>query len=163
SIVFGPEDGFLNRFGDLAAKAPFMPLICGNTRFQPVYVGDVATAVFQALTQDDFKGKTYELGGPKTYSFKEVLSFILSETMRRRPFLPIPTPLAKLQGAMLGLLPNPPLTLGQVKMLENDNVVGEGALGLEAFGIEPTTMESIAPSYLVRYRPRGRFSKKTAE
>lgn len=163
SIVFGPEDGFLNRFGDLAAKAPFMPLICGNTRFQPVYVGDVATAVFQALTQDDFQGKTYELGGPKTYSFKEVLSFILSETMRRRPFLPIPTPLAKLQGAVLGMLPNPPLTLGQVKMLENDNVVGEGALGLEAFGIEPTTMESIAPSYLVRYRPRGRFSKKTAE
>ncbi|MEM9878456.1 MAG: complex I NDUFA9 subunit family protein, partial [Pseudomonadota bacterium] len=86
SIVFGPEDGFLNRFGDLAAKAPFMPLICGQTRFQPVYVGDVATAVCQALTQDDFQGKTYELGGPKTYSFKEVLSFILSETMRRRPF-----------------------------------------------------------------------------
>jgi len=163
SIVFGPEDGFLNRFGDMAAKAPFMPLICGNTRFQPVYVGDVAEAVFKALTQAGFEGKTYELGGPRAYTFKEVLRFILDETMRKRPFIPIPTPVAKIQGAVLGMLPNPPLTLGQVKMLENDNVVSPDAQGLEAFDIEPTTMEAIAPSYLVRYRPRGRFSKKTQE
>jgi len=163
SIVFGPEDGFLNRFGDLAAKAPFMPLICGSTRFQPVYVGDVADAICQALTTDAFQGQTYELGGPATYSFKEILRFLLEVTMRRRPFLPIPTPLAKVQGAVLGLLPNPPLTLGQVKMLEHDNVVAEGAQGLSAFGVEPTPVEAIAPSYLVRYRPRGRFSKKTMD
>ncbi|MEO0410891.1 MAG: complex I NDUFA9 subunit family protein [Pseudomonadota bacterium] len=162
SIVIGPEDQFMNRFGDMARKSPFMPLICGKSRFQPVYVCDVAQAAFKALTSDAYQGQTYELGGPQTYSFKELLSYIMDETMHKRPFLPIPTAIAEIQGAIMGLLPNPPLTRGQVKMLQNDNVVSGSALGLADFAIEPTPMESIAPSYLVRYRPHGRFSKKDA-
>jgi NADH dehydrogenase len=86
----------------------------------------------------------------------------MEETMNKRPLLPIPTPIAEIQGALMSLLPNPPLTKGQVKMLQNDNVVSDGAKGLEAFGIEPTPVEAIAPSYLVRHRPQGRFSKKDA-
>lgn len=162
SIVFGPEDGFFNRFGDMARKAPVMPLICGDTRFQPVYVGDVADAIVAALTQDGFADETYELGGPRAYTFRELLEYIMEETMNKRPLLPIPTPIAEIQGALMSLLPNPPLTKGQVKMLQNDNVVSDGAKGLEAFGIEPTPVEAIAPSYLVRHRPQGRFSKKDA-
>lgn len=161
SIVFGPEDGFFNRFGDMARKSPVMPLICGHTRFQPVYVGDVADAICAALTRGDFVGETYELGGPRVYTFKELLEYIMEETMHKRPFLPIPTPIAELQGAVLSLLPNPPLTKGQVKMLQQDNVVSVGAKGLEAFDVEPATVEAITPDYLVRHRPQGRFSKKT--
>lgn len=162
SIVIGPEDGFLNRFGDMARKSPLMPLICGDSKFQPVYVGDVADAITAALTTGDYAGETYELGGPRAYTFKEILSYIMEETMNKRPFLPIPTPIAEIQGAIMGMLPNPMLTKGQVKMLQNDNVVGGGMKCLEAFGIEPTPMESVAPDYLVRHRPQGRFSKKDA-
>ncbi|MEM7568846.1 MAG: complex I NDUFA9 subunit family protein [Pseudomonadota bacterium] len=162
SIVVGPEDQFLNRFGDMARKSPVMPLICGETRFQPVYVGDVAKAAFKALTSTGYEGKTYALGGPQTYSFKDLLRYIMDETMHSRPFLPIPTPIAEIQGALMSVLPNPPLTRGQVKMLQNDNVVAEGALTLADFDITPTPMESVAPSYLVRHRPHGRFSKKDA-
>ncbi|MEM9287301.1 MAG: complex I NDUFA9 subunit family protein [Pseudomonadota bacterium] len=162
SIVFGPEDAFLNRFADLARKSPFMPLICGSTQFQPVYVVDVADATFAALTTDTYQGQTYWLGGPKVYSFKDLLTYIMDEAMQKRPFLPIPAGIAEIQGAVMSLLPNPPLTRGQVKMLRGDNVVPEGALGIDAFGITPTPVESIAPSYLVRHRPHGRFSKKDA-
>lgn len=162
SIVIGPEDGFLNRFGDMARKSPVMPLICGDTQFQPVYVGDVADAVVAAMTTGKHAGETYELGGPRAYTFKEILTYIMDETMNKRPFLPIPAPIAEIQGAVMGMLPNPMLTRGQVKMLKNDNVVSEGAQGLEAFGITPTPMETVAPDYLVRHRPQGRFSKKTA-
>lgn len=162
SIVFGAEDGFLNRFADIARKSPLMPLICGDTKFQPVYVDDVAQAIVAALTKNGFAGQTYELGGPRTYSFKEILSYIMDETMNKRPFLPIPTAIAEIQGAVMSILPNPPLTKGQVKMLRNDNVVAQGAADISAFDIAPTPMETIAPDYLVRYRPHGRFSKKTA-
>lgn len=162
SIVIGPEDQFMNRFADMARKSPFMPLICGQTRFQPVYVCDVAQAAFKALTSNEYQGKTYELGGPKTYSFKELLAYIMEETMHKRPFLPIPVPIAEVQGAIMGLLPNPPLTRGQVRMLQSDNVVSGSAMSLTEFDINPTPLESVAPSYLVRHRPHGRFSKKDA-
>jgi uncharacterized protein YbjT (DUF2867 family) len=162
SIVFGPEDGFFNRFAAIAKVSPVMPVIQGDTRFQPVYVKDVALAAVRALTQDGFAGQTYELGGPRAYSFRALLAYILAETLYKRPLVDVPLPVAKIQAAVMGLLPNPPLTSDQLKMLGKDNVVSDGAAGLAAFGITPTPLEAIVPSYLVRYRPKGRFSVKAA-
>jgi uncharacterized protein YbjT (DUF2867 family) len=162
SIVFGPEDGFFNRFAAIAKVSPVMPVIQGDTRFQPVYVKDVALAAVRALTQDGFAGQTYELGGPRAYSFRALLAYILAETLYKRPLVDVPLPVAKIQAAVMGLLPNPPLTSDQLKMLGKDKVVSDGAAGLAAFGITPTPLEAIVPSYLVRYRPNGRFSVKAA-
>jgi NADH dehydrogenase len=158
SIVFGPEDGFFNRFAGIAKLSPVMPVICGDTRFQPVYVGDVADAVVKAVDEPGLEGKIYELGGPRTYSFRELLRYILAETHYSKPLFEIPLPLAKLQAKVMSLLPNPPLTPDQLIMLQQDNVVSEGAAGLPELGISPTPVEAIVPSYLMRYRPRGQFS-----
>lgn len=173
SIVFGPGDGFFNRFAVLAKFLPFLPLFGGgHTRFQPVYVDDVADAVCAALTGhagrpleptgEDARGRTYELGGPRVYTFRELMEIVLRETQRRRPLVPVPWPLARLQGALLGLLPHPPLTLDQVRLLEHDNVVSEAAKRegrtIEAFGIRPDAVEAIVPGYLWAHRRLGQFA-----
>jgi len=163
SIVFGPEDGFFNLFAGLARLSPFLPLIGGgHTKFQPVYVCDVSDAVMAALDRADTAGKTYELGGPRAYSFKELLQMILREIGLKRPLITVPWSIAMIQGGILGLLPKPLLTRDQVKLLKSDNVVADGALTLKDLGIDPTAVEIIVPTYLRRFRPGGRFAPKTA-
>ncbi len=155
SLVFGAEDQFFNRFGSMAMTLPVMPVIQGNSRFQPVYVGDVADAVMAALTRDDAAGQTYELGGPKVWTFRELLQWILQETRRNRPLLEIPMGLARIQARLGELLPGKPLTRDQLLLLGRDNVVTPGAKGLQDLGITPTPVELIVPEYLDRYRPGG--------
>ena len=158
SVLFGPEDDFFNKFGWLARLSPMLPLIGGGrTRFQPVFVGDVARAAAQALNDETTQGKTYELGGPEVLSFKQILELVLKETHRKRLLVPLPFGIAKMKGAILGMLPKPLLTLDQVRMLESDNVVAEGALTLRDLGIAPTAAEAIIPSYLWRFRKHGQF------
>lgn len=158
SILFGPEDDFFNRFAWLARLSPALPLIGGgHTRFQPVYVGDVARAALNALSDPSTAGKTYELGGPEIITMKQVMQLVLKETHRRRLLLPVPFGLARIQGAVLGLLPKPLLTLDQVRLLQSDNVVSEGALTLRDLGIVPEAVEAILPSYLWRFRKTGEF------
>ena len=166
SIVFGPEDGFFNRFAALARFSPALPLIGGGkTRFQPVYVGDVARALLRLIENPATAGQTYELGGPRIYSFRELLELMLREIGRRRLLVSVPFAVARAQGlameivdrATLQLLPPPPLTADQVRLLERDNVVSSGALTLADLGIQPTAVELTVPSYLARYRPGGRF------
>jgi NADH dehydrogenase len=153
SIVIGPEDGFLNRFAALARFLPALPLIGGGqTRFQPVYVGDVAQAVIAALERDDAPGKTYELGGPQTYTFAELMRYMLQVLDRRRLLVNLPFGIATLQARFLELLPEPLLTRDQVELLKQDNVVSPGAPGLEALGVTPTPIELIVPQYLARHR-----------
>lgn len=161
SLVFGSEDRFFNRFASLAKMSPVMPLIAGSSRFQPVYVGDVADAAVAVLEAGKkAQGKIFELGGPKTYTFKELLQLTMDEAMVKRPFLPIPMPIARLQAFFAQMLPDPPLTPDQLKLLAKDNVVAEGANGFKTLGITPTPVEAIVPTYLKRYRPKGQFSKK---
>jgi uncharacterized protein YbjT (DUF2867 family) len=153
SIVIGPEDGFFNRFAALARFLPALPLIGGGTtRFQPVYVGDVAGAVVAALEREDCQGQTYELGGPQIYTFAELIRYMLQVVGRRRLLVNVPFGLANLQARFLELLPDPPLTRDQVELLKRDNVVAPDMPGLEALGITPTPIELIVPQYLVRYR-----------
>ena len=155
SIVFGPEDQFFNRFAGLARMLPIMPVVAGASRFQPVYVGDVADAVIAAATREDTAGKTYELGGPRVLSFRELLRFILDTTGHHRPLVDMPSALVKLQIAIGKLLPNPPLTEDQLLMLQRDNVVAGGALGLAELGIAPKSVEAVVPGYLGRFREGG--------
>jgi NADH dehydrogenase len=132
---------------------PALPLIGGGkTRFQPVYVGDVADAIVAALTRDDAPGRTYELGGPKVYSFEELMRYMLDVIGRKRMLLPLSFRLAELQARVLELLPEPLLTRDQVELLKVDNVVSEGALTLADLGIAPTPIELVVPDYLARYR-----------
>jgi len=163
SIVFGPEDDFFNRFAALARISPVLPLIgAGKTRLQPVFVGDIAKAVLAALMGQAKHGAPYELGGPEALSLKDVMQRVLTYTMRKGMLVPCPFWLAKLQGALLQFLPNAPLTLDQVRMLEVDNVVSDAATGhgrtLQGLNIEPVGIEAVVPDYLVQYRPRGQFS-----
>lgn len=156
SIVFGPEDGFFNRFAALAQFVPALPLYGGGeTKFQPVYVGDVADAVMAALDRTDAAGRTYELGGPRVYSFRDLLQYILTVTGRRRLLLPLPWSVGRLQARVFELLPNPPLTRDQLLLLQRDNVVSPGALTLADLGIQPKAVEAIVPGYLSRFRRRG--------
>ena len=155
SLVFGPEDQFFNRFAGLARMLPFMPVVAGASRFQPVYVGDVADAVIAAATREDAVGKTFELGGPRVASFRELLRFILDTTGHHRPLVDLPAALVKLQVAIGRFLPNPPLTQDQLLMLQRDNVVAAGALGLADLGIAPKALEAVVPGYLQRFRSGG--------
>lgn len=163
SVVFGPEDDFFNRFASLARLFPALPLIGGGkTKFQPVFAGDVAKAVLAALSGEARQGAVYELGGPEILTMKDVMERVLDYTMRRKLLLNLPFPLAKLQGRLLQMLPNPPLTLDQVRLLERDNVVSAEAVSegrtLTGLGIEPVAVEAVVPDYLEQYRPRGQFS-----
>jgi NADH dehydrogenase len=160
SIVFGPEDDFFNRFAAMAKLSPALPLIGGGaTRFQPVYVGDVADAVAAALADPATAGRTYELGGPTVYSFADLMRLMLEQTGRHRLLVPVPFGLARLKAWFLEKLPVPPLTRDQVLMLERDNVVG-GAPGLAELGIRPTAAETVLPTYLDRYRKGNLFPQR---
>ena len=159
SVVFGPEDNFFNMFAEMARLSPALPLIGGGaTKFQPVYVGDVSAAVMAALTNPEARGKTYELGGPAQYSFKELLQMMLRETGQKASLVSIPFPVASLIGALTGCLPGAPLTADQVAQLKSDNVVASGAEGLAALGITPTAIQAVLPTYMDVYRKGGRFA-----
>jgi len=160
SVVFGPDDDFFNRFGAMAEAISILPLIGGGrTKFQPVYVDDVARAAFVALTSDTTEGKTYELGGPTIYTLKEVMELVVAQTARKCRMVEIPFWLASLKATFLELLPTPPLTRDQVILLKSDNVVSEGAATLADLGIKPTACEAILPTYLDRFRPGGRYNR----
>jgi len=164
SIIFGPEDGFFTRFARMARFTPVLPLIGGSTKFQPVYVGDVAEAVANALDRPDARGQIYELGGPRTYTMKELLQYITHEIDRPRMLLPIPMlfagPMGYTVGALSKLNPffGPPITGDQVQLLQHDNIVSPGAKTLADLGVASLdSVESIAPTYLWRHRPHGQF------
>jgi NADH dehydrogenase len=162
SIIFGAEDEFFNRFAAMAQLAPALPLIGGgNTQFQPVYVGDVADAIARKIVQGS-EGKTYELGGPRTYSFKELLDYMLKVIAKKRLLVPVPwfgANMLGLMGELSGALPfiAPFLTRDQVRNLKQDNIVSSDALGFSDLGITPETVEAIVPTYLVKYRKYGEF------
>jgi uncharacterized protein YbjT (DUF2867 family) len=167
SIIFGPEDDFFNRFASLARMAPALPLIGGGrTRFQPVFVGDVATAIADAVDGKTRPGTTYELGGPEVRTFKELMEFVLATIERKRLLVPLPFFAAKLQASILQFAPTPPLTPDQVEMLRSDNVVSDAAKAqgrtLQGLGIEPDSIEAIVPSYLWRFRKTGQFRSRLA-
>ena len=158
SVVFGPEDGFFNRFAAMAALSPVLPVLGrppGGPSFQPVYVGDVAAAIAKVLDDPATAGKTYELGGPARYTLAEIMALVLQWTGRKRLVAWMPTGLAELQACVLGLLPVPPLTRDQLRLLETDNVASGALPGLEALGIQPTPAEAVVPAYLDRFRRGG--------
>jgi uncharacterized protein YbjT (DUF2867 family) len=162
SIVFGPEDSFFNRFAAMAQVSPMLPLLGGgHTRFQPVFVGDVGKALARAVASSDTAGQTYELGGPAVLSFRQLMELMLAEIGKRRILLPLPWPVAGLIGAggdLAGMLVNPPITSDQVKLLKADNVVSGAHPGLAELGIPATTLETVLPSYLYRYRKGGQYA-----
>lgn len=185
SVVFGPEDNFFNMFAGLMRLTPVMPVFgcptipkiklfpegglvdvdlfgAGGTRFQPVYVGDVADAIVKALDDPKCRGKTYELGGPTVYSFKELMELLMAETGRKRWLVPLPFAIASIEAFFLELWPKPMLTRDQVKLLKRDNVVADGALGFKDLGLAPKAAEAIVPTYLHRFRPGGRRRDATA-
>ncbi len=163
SVVFGPEDEFFNRFGALARLSPVLPLIGGgHTKFQPVFVGDVAQAIIAALEGRAPGSAPIELGGPEILTMRQIMERVLAYAMRKRLLVPVPFWLAKVQGAVLQWLPNPPLTLDQVRLLERDNVVSEAAIAdgrtLSGLGLKPVAVANVVPDYMERFRPRGQFS-----
>ena len=161
SVVFGPEDRFFNRLATLATISPVLPVIGGGeTRFQPVYVGDVADAVVRCIDDSTTAGRTYELGGPKIYSLRALIELLLTEIRRKRLLVDLPFGLAGLQARLMSLLPNPPLTQDQVELLKRDNVVSSGALTLATLGIAPTSVEAILPTYLDRFRRGGWYARE---
>jgi len=167
SVVFGPEDDFFNRFAALARIAPALPLIGGgHTKFEPVFVGDVARAIADAVDGAARPGTIYELGGPDVRTFKELMQFVLRTIERKRLLVPLPFFLAKMQAAVLQYFPKPPLTPDQVELLRVDNVVPDAAMTelrtLQGLGIEPETIEAIVPSYLWRFRKTGQFRSRVA-
>jgi len=151
SLVFGPEDGFFNRFASLALISPVMPVISGSSRFQPVYVGDVADAAMAAITRPDAQGKIFELGGPKIMTFREILGWILAQIGRNRPLVPMPAVAAEL----MSRIPFTGLTHDQLLMLSRDNVANPALPGLAELGVVPTPIDLIVPAYLARYRKGG--------
>jgi len=162
SIIFGPEDDFFNRFAAMARVSPFLPLVGGgHTRFQPVFAGDVASAIADAVDGKLRGGATYELGGPEVKTFKELMQFVLTTTERKRILLPIPFFAAKIPAYLAQFMPKPMITPDQVESLRADNVVSEAAIRegrtLPGIGIAPDSLEAIVPSYLWRFRKTGQF------
>jgi NADH dehydrogenase len=167
SIVFGPEDDFFNRFASLARLMPALPLIGGgHTRFQPVFVGDVAQAITKAADGATGAGMTYELGGPEVFTFRQIMEFILATTERRRLLVPLPFGLAEFAAWSLQFMPKPLLTPDQVRLLRRDNIVSDEAKRdgrtLQALGVEPNAIESVVPLYLWRFRKSGQFRGRAA-
>ena len=168
SVVFGPEDQFTNRFAALARVSPIMPLIGGGaTRLQPVYVGDVATAVADAVDGKTKPGAIYELGGPEILTMREVMKIVLDTIERKRMFVSLPFGIANMQAMALQFAPGSlKLTPDQVALLRTDNVVSDAAksagLTLEGMGIASDSLEAIAPQYLWRFRATGQFQNKSA-
>jgi NADH dehydrogenase len=160
SIVFGPEDDFFNRFAALARISLCLPLIGGgHTRFQPVFVGDVAEAIVASLETDKAAGKTYELGGPEVMSFRDVLDYVLKVTGRKRLLVPLPFGLAGFIATLTGWLPGAPLTSDQVKLLKHDNVADPKLDGFKALGLTPDSVGANVPAYLWRFRAEGQFEE----
>ncbi len=167
SILFGPEDDFFNRFASLARLSPALPLIGGGlTRFQPVFVGDVASAIADAVDGNIRGGTVYELGGPEVKTFKQLMRYMLATIERKRLLVPIPFFAAKLQATFLQYMPKPLLTPDQVELLRADNVVSPAAAAegrtLQGLGIAPESIEAIVPSYLWRFRKTGQFRSRVA-
>jgi len=167
SVLFGPEDDFFNKFAAIARFSPALPLVGGgHTRFQPIFAGDVASAIVAAIEGHAKDGEIYEVGGPEVYSFKELMRFMLATVGRQRLLIPIPFALAKLQAGLLQLMPKPLLTPDQVELLRDDAVVSDEAKRegrtLEALGVEPLAMATVVPSYLWRFRKTGQFKGVTA-
>jgi NADH dehydrogenase len=155
SVVFGPEDAFYNRFGAMAQISPFMPVICGETKLQPVYVGDVADAVMAALHLPATSPRLYELGGPDIWTFRDLLVWILHQTDRHRRLIEVPIRFARIQASVLEKLPGKLLTNDQLLLLARDNVVTPGMPGLAELGVVATPVDLVVPAYLHRYRPGG--------
>jgi uncharacterized protein YbjT (DUF2867 family) len=167
SVLFGQGDGFFNLMGALARMLPVLPLIGGDTRFQPAFVGDVAQAFALAAEGQVKAGRTYELGGPQVETYRQLMVRIQREAGRNRPMLPLPSGLAKLMALPFAILPFPPLLTGdQVELLGVDNVVSDAAIKdkrtFAAFGIIPTAMDAILPTYMYRYRKHGQFDRDNA-
>ena len=167
SIIFGPEDEFFNRFAALARLSPMLPLIGGGlTRFQPVFVGDVAAAIADVVDGKTRPGTIYELGGPDVRTFRELMQFVLTTIERNRLLVSLPFFLARMQAMFLQYLPKPLLTPDQVELLRSDNIVSEAATSeartLQGLSIEPEPMQAIVPSYLWRFRKAGQFRKRLA-
>ncbi|HZV56492.1 MAG TPA: sugar nucleotide-binding protein [Sphingobium sp.] len=160
SIIFGQDDQFTNRFARLVSAAPVVPVIRGETKFQPVSVGDVAAAIALAVADPGrFGGETYELAGPDTLSLAQIMTWIATETGRSPAFLPVPDALARPLAALTGWAPCAPITLDQFRMLLHDNVAAPDGQGFAAFDIRPTPMAALAPAWLTRYRRNGRFAR----
>ncbi len=155
SVVFGADDAFFNRFGAMARLFWVMPVIGGETKLQPVFVGDVADAVMAGLTRNDAVGKTFELGGPRVATLRELQAWVLTLAQRTRPMFTVPAGLAQLQASILEKLPGKLLTTDQLKLLSRDNVVSSAAAGLDALGLTATPMEVVVPGYMRRFRPGG--------
>ena len=164
SIMFGPEDHFFNRFAALARVLPALPLFGGgHTRFQPVFAGDVAGAIVDAVEGRVPGGRVYELGGPEVKTFRQCLELMLATIERRRLLVPLPWPLATAGATVLQYLPKALLTVDQVRQLKIDNVVSETAIRerrtLAGLGIDATSLEAMLESYLYRFRPHGEFDR----
>jgi len=164
SLVAGPDDNFFNKFANLALFTPALPLIGGgHTKFQPVFVGDVADAIVKCVEDSSTHGKDYELGGPNVFTFKQMLEIILRESGRRRALIPIPFFAASIKAFFLQFLPGKLLTPDQVTFLKSDNVVSPGALTFKDLGIVPDSLEAILPAYIWRFRAKGQFENTAAE
>ena len=158
SVIFGPEDKFLNTFASIAQFSPVLPLIGGGkTKFAPIYVGDVAKAIVKALDLNNSEPKIYELGGPENYSFKELMEILLTEIKKKRFLVPVPFGFAKFQSYFLQMMPNPLLTPDQVEMLKYNNIVSGDYPTLKDLGITGTAIQSILPKYIYRFRTGGQF------
>ena len=158
SIIFGREDQFINRFAGMIAMLPVVPIIGGDTRFQPIFVGDVADVAARALSEPElYAGQTFELGGPEILSMGDINRRIARMTGRDRTFVDVPDVAASLMARVLGPLPGAPITADQYRMLQKDNVVATGAKGIDAFGVPPTPLAAVAPGWMEKYTPHGRF------
>jgi len=158
SVVFGPEDKFFNTFASLAQFSPVLPLIGGGkTKFSPIYVGDVAQAIVKSLEINNSEPKIFELGGPANYSFKELMEILLSQIKKKRFLLPIPFNIAKFQSYFLQMMPSPILTPDQVELLKYDNIISGDLPTLKDLSITGTTIQSILPKYIYRFRTGGQF------
>jgi uncharacterized protein YbjT (DUF2867 family) len=155
SVLFGPDDHFFNRFAAMAQILPVMPVICGATKFQPVYVEDVADAVLAAITLPKAAGRIYELGGPAQWTMRQVLTYILAQTHRPARLFDVPMGLARFQAGIMEHLPGKPFTRDQLLLLGRDNTVSASAEGLAELGVQATPIEMVVPAYLARYRPGG--------
>ena len=168
SLMFGQGDGFFNKMGAIARMLPFMPVISGDTRFQPVHVGDVADAIVLAAEGKVKTGRIYELGGPDIETHRDLLARVLREADRKRPLVAMPAGIARLMAGALSILPFKPFVTGdQIALLGVDNVVSEAAIkdkrSLAAFGIEPMSMDKVLPQYMWRFRKHGQFDRPNAQ
>ena len=157
SVIFGAGDALFNRFAKIASL-PLIPVFSGDTKFQPVYVGDVVKVIVRASTDDAMAGETYELGGADVYSLRDMMKLAAQEALQKPLFIDVPAFIAPVKAFFFSLLPNPVITLDQLRMLKVDNVVSDEARGLADLGITPTILEAVLPTYLHQYRPKGQFA-----